>query len=557
MKKPYDYGYDFQFPCGYHPGNSDDADQYYFCEETLNNYVEIIESCCFHNKGKGFVGRPLILEKFQKDFIAALFCLKHKETGRRRYNKAMLYIPRKNGKSLLISALILAYLILDEEEGKEVVSAAGSRDQASLVFKPLKYSLKHADSPLNSPYNENPSNQFKIYATPAKVISADEVNEYFPITADADKQHGLNISFGVCDELHTWPLLKGSDLLEAMETSQGIREDPLIVHITTADKQGDTLCNREFNYALGVVEGKIKNSKFLPVLYFLDKNDDWKDPKNWERVNPNYHVMNQEKFNDEFEKALNNPVAENSFKRLRLNMQTRSEVQFLDFNTWVGLDTVDKNYLKGAECCGGLDLAFKTDMCALVLEFAIDGKYHLLQQFWIPEGHKHIEFYREQGWLDKGIIKTTTGNAIDFKQIKEDIVEFVEDYDVVEIGYDPKFATELCQSLQDDYDLPMVSVPQTTKYLSEPLKDIQSSIMDRKFTHDGNPCASWQVGNATAKTFDDGNIKLVKPQGMDRTLNKVDFIAALSIAHNRILFNDDYDVNRELMEALANGGSIL
>ena len=140
---------------------------------------------------------------------------------------------------------------------------------------------------------------------------------------------------------------------------------------------------------------------------------------------------------------------------------------------------------------------------------------------------------------------------------KKDILEFVAPYNVIEIGYDNRFATELCQSLYNDHNLPMVEVPQTTRYLSEPLKDIQACILDRKFVHDGNSCASWQLGNATAKVYDDGNIKLVKPQGKDRTLAKVDFIAALSTAHNRLLFNDESNFNSSLREKIKSGQGIL
>lgn len=555
-KKKYDYGYDFNFPRGYDPGLSKDADQYYFCEDTFYKYIQIIESCCFHYKGD-LTGTPLILEKFQRDFIAALFCLKNKDTHHRRYTKALLYIPRKNGKSLLIAALMLAYMIIDTERGKEVISAAGSRDQAKLVYNPVKYSIKHPDSPLNSPYNANPSTKFKIYANPAKIISENEETEYNPITADADRQHGLNPSFACCDELHTWSLTKGLDLLEAIDTAQGARSQPLIAHITTADRQGDTLCNREFNFAKEVCEGKKDMPFYLPVLYYLEDTDDWKDEDNWKIVNPNYDVMNRRKFQIEFQEALDNPVKENSFKRLRLNIQTTSEVQFLDYNRWLNSPNVNLELLKGMECCGGLDLAYKTDLCAFVLEFAIEDKYHILQWFWIPENHESIEFYRENGWLDLDSVRTTQGDVIDFKQLKSDIVEILEDYSPIEIGFDPRFATELCQSLYDDYDIPMVEVPQTTRYLSEPLKDIAASIISDKFVNDSCPFTAFQVGNATAKVYDDQNIKLIKPSGSDRTYRKVDFIAALSIAHNRTLFNKSIDVNKELRAILEKGGSIL
>jgi len=90
----HDYGYPFDFPRGYDPGDSADADQYYFCEKTFNNYVEIIQTCVYHIKGD-LTGQNLILEKWQLDIVAALFGLLHKETGCRRYTEAFVYVPRR------------------------------------------------------------------------------------------------------------------------------------------------------------------------------------------------------------------------------------------------------------------------------------------------------------------------------------------------------------------------------------------------------------------------------------------------------------------------------
>ena len=99
----HDYGYDFDFPREYHPARTKDADKYYFCEKTFKTYVQIIQTCVFHIKGS-LTGQPLILEKWQLDIIAAIFGLLHKETNQRRYSEVFLYVPRKNGKSMLCSA---------------------------------------------------------------------------------------------------------------------------------------------------------------------------------------------------------------------------------------------------------------------------------------------------------------------------------------------------------------------------------------------------------------------------------------------------------------------
>ena len=205
------YDYEFNFPAGYDPNLSEDANDYYFCETTFNKYITIIESCVFHVKGP-LTGTTLILEKWQRDIVAALFCLLHKETGKRRYGEAFIYVPRKNGKSMFCSALVVAYLILDSEKGKQVVSVAGSSDQASLIYKPIRISLLNEKSPLKDPSNTNPNRRFKVLGNPRKIISENELNEYLPLTADGDRNHGLNVSLSVMDEIHTWKQKQGASL---------------------------------------------------------------------------------------------------------------------------------------------------------------------------------------------------------------------------------------------------------------------------------------------------------------------------------------------------------
>jgi phage terminase large subunit-like protein len=524
------------------PSNCKDKDDYYFDEKEFNKYVTTIETCVYHVKGP-LTGTPLILEKWQKDILAALFGLKHKETGKRRYSEAKIYVPRKNGKSMLCSGIVTAYMIVDQEKGKQVVSVAGSSDQAALIYKPISLSLKNSKSPLNSPKNKNPNWKFKVYANPKKIVSANELNEYLPLTADAETNHGLNVSLSVMDEIHSWKQKQGAALYEAIVTSMGMRHSPLNIIITTADFARDSICNDKFRHAKRVCSGEVDDPTFLPVLYYLDKDDDWESEESWRKVNPQLgKSISVDFYRKEVKKAKADPTYTNSFKRLYLNMQTQNETKFLDYVEWCNSKSKeDKDMLIGHECFGGLDLAFKNDMCAFVLEFPYDGKYYVLTKLWLPEEHPMIEFYRSKGWLDNGDIVLTEGNGIDFKKVKADIVKMCEPYDVIELGYDPRFSTELVQSLQDDHDLPVIEINQSPRYLSEPLKDIATSILDGKFRHFGNECMSWMIGNSTAKELDGGLIKLVKPQGKDRTLLKVDGVAALSMSHSRVLFNEQED----------------
>ena len=75
------------------------------------------------------VGKPMELAPFQEEFIRAIY---DNPDGTRR---AYLSIARKNGKSAIISGLLLCHIIGPERVlNSQIVSGARSRDQAALVY---------------------------------------------------------------------------------------------------------------------------------------------------------------------------------------------------------------------------------------------------------------------------------------------------------------------------------------------------------------------------------------------------------------------------------------
>ena len=88
-----------------------------------------IEHYCLIPEGAQ-VGQRIKLMKFQRKFILDVFDNPHGTS------RAYLSVARKNGKSALIVAILLAHLVGPEaRQNSQIISGARSRDQASLVFK--------------------------------------------------------------------------------------------------------------------------------------------------------------------------------------------------------------------------------------------------------------------------------------------------------------------------------------------------------------------------------------------------------------------------------------
>ena len=111
--------------------------EYEFDRDRAEKVCRFIEKLP-HTKGKWAARKEnLILGPWQKFIVVNIFGWVDKK-GFRRFRKAYLKIPRKNGKSLLAAAIGIAMFVFDNEFGAEVYSGATTEKQAWEVFQPAK-----------------------------------------------------------------------------------------------------------------------------------------------------------------------------------------------------------------------------------------------------------------------------------------------------------------------------------------------------------------------------------------------------------------------------------
>lgn len=243
---------------------------FYFDEETGNRPIEFIETFC--KQAEGEIGKPIKLELFQKAYIQALFGFIYRDTGLRRFNETMFLVGRKNGKTTMLSAIALYMMIADGEGSAECYSVATKKDQASKAFKSA--CAMRAQSPeIRAIINKRRTDMYM----PSTFSS------FEPLSSDSDTLDGLNSHLVIIDELHA---IKDRNLYDVMKQSTSSRRQPLVVMITTAGYVRECIFDEIYNYANNVLNGTVKNDSFLPVLYELDKTEEWKDIKCWSKANP-------------------------------------------------------------------------------------------------------------------------------------------------------------------------------------------------------------------------------------------------------------------------------
>jgi phage terminase large subunit-like protein len=490
-----------------------------FDEEAADQVVGFFSDCLVHVKGE-WAGHKIVLAPWQQAVVGNLFGWKRPD-GTRRFREALIFVPRKNGKTVLASGLALYAFFCDGEPGSEIYCAAADREQAKLLWDVSRRQIL-AEPTL--------AQACKLYQ---HSIVIDSMGSSFKaISADAHTKHGYNSHFVVVDELHAQPT---SELVDVLLTSTGARRQPLIVYLTTSDFERPSVCNEKHEYASKVRDRVIDDPSFLPVIYEASRDDDWTDPDVWARVNPNLGVsLSREYLERECRRAKEQASYVNTFKRLHLNVKTEADVAWLSMEQWDACDgAVDLEALRGRPCFAGLDLASVSDLTAFVLLFPEDDNA-VLPFFWVPRAtalkrqDKAIQpCYMT--WSQQGCMELTPGNVCDYDCVRAKINELGELYDIRGIAFDRWGATQLSTQLEGD-GFDMVSFGQGYASLSAPSKETEKLVIGGQFHHGGHPVLRWNAANAMLETDAAGNIKPSKKKSTDKIDGIVALVMALGLA---------------------------
>jgi len=496
----------------------------WFDEEAAERAAGWIETYLRHGKGR-WDGQPFMLAPWQREeIIYPLFGWKRAD-GTRRFREGYIEIPRKNGKSTLAAAIAAYLLVGDGEPGAEIYSAAVDREQASIVFRKVKEMV------------EVSPDLRRICTIVKHNISVHQTRSFYrPLSADAPAQEGLNAYGIIFDEVHAQ---RGRELYDTLKTSTGAREQPLLLSITTAGVNQDSLCWDLHEYARQVVEGLIEDDSFFALVYAAPPEADWTDPETWRAANPSLGVtLKEEDIAEDCRRARNNPSYQNTFRRYRLNQWTQQETRWIPMDRWARCGgSLSDEELRDRSCWGGLDLSSTIDLTALALVWALgDGRYGLRSWFWVPaeglleRGRRDRVPY--EAWVRDGWIEATPGDVVDYSFIRAKIKELAAVHHPAEIAYDPWNSRYLVTQLQEEDGLTMIEMRQGFASMSGPAKEFERLVTDGRMRHGDNPVLRWMADNVTVQSDPAGNIKPKKPD-RSRGGKRIDGITAAVMALGR------------------------
>ena len=478
--------------------------------------------------GGALGGKNFQLLPFQVEFIIEVLAVLQKRNDYRKHTRGILFVPRKQGKTELLSAMNLWMYFGDKEIQKEQYVIASETQQATILYAAIVSMVKQA------PYLFNKVNIFKSTKT-IETKDAAFPDIFKVLSATADTKDGLKGSLITADEAHAY---KDSALFDVMTESMAHREQPLTIIITTAGHNKQGFFKRLLDYAKQVMDGIIVDNGLYLMDYSLNEDeDDWKDEKNWIKVNPALgYGVKMDYLRDKFIRACHSATEEVSFKTKHLCMWVDSAITWIKSEDWNKSNkkgVLDESDYVGRECYGGLDLSSTTDITAFVLVFPNgDGSFDVLSRFFIPSDNA-IERSRTDkvsylDWIKEGWITTTQGNVVDYKVLEEHIRNDAEKFDIREIAFDRWNASSIVTNLEQD-GLTMVGFGQGYKSMSSPVKEIEALVLQEKLNHGDNPALTWMVANVQIIQDAADNVKMDKSKAIER----IDGAVALAMAIGR------------------------
>jgi phage terminase large subunit-like protein len=428
-------------------------------------------------------------------------------------------MARKNGKSAFSAALCLYHLIADDEPSAEVYLAANSREQAAISFTMCSNFAKGIDPR-------------KKYLIPFRdrVMYDKTLSVLRVLAADDSKLDGFNASMFLLDEYHA---AKNSRIKDVLQSSQGMRDDPMSVIITTAgfDKLGP--CYQFRTMCTEVLKGLKEDDTLFAAIYSLDEDDDWKDETTWIKSNPNLGITVKSKYiREQVQKAVNSPSEEVPVKTKTINMWCdSSDIWIPEHYLLEASKEIDTDLFEGYECFVGIDLSSTSDLSAFTAMFPNekDGKMYFKTWYYLPEAalreKRFKDLYNE--WRRTKQLIVTPGNVIDYDYILNDMLRLDQKSYITTVAYDQWNATQFVTNATDK-GLKMEPYSQTIGNFNRPTKEMERLILSNQLVIDNNVINRHCFKNVALKYDYMGNVKPTKQYEEKKIDGVISMIMALA-----------------------------
>ncbi len=509
---------------------------YQFDTAKAHKRIKFIESECRHSIAP-FAGMPFLLELWEKAFIEAVYGFKVEIRGEwlRRYNRALLLIARKNGKTTFCSALGNAEFFCGSQ-GTNILCASNDYEQAGLIFDEIN-NMREESPKLRRVSRKNIKGIFMGNPKQRKKTGKYSVQNKAKIKKLSIKtggKEGRNVDFAVVDEVHE---MKDNSLVMPIRQSMSTKPEPLLIEITTEGNVRDGYLDGLLVEARKVLKGESTDDRWLVWLYSQDSESEiWQNEKSWVKSNPNLGVSKRWDYLDGLvEHAKTNSGDRAMMLAKDFNLPQSASTAWMQEAEIINTATFDIEEFRGAYYIGGDDFAETTDLCASVMLFMRPGDktIYLCPHFWIPETKliNSPDDANYEQWAKDGYLSIVDGNIVDSSVVADWKWQMYKEYGVIPYkdGYDNRFAKDYIAKFKEYFgeETELINVPQDSKCLNNPMRHFEADLRSKLVNYNNNYGLLYCLKNTGFKADSIGRIQPCKMH----TTKRIDGTAACLCAY--------------------------